>query len=122
MKEVFKWGLLAISCFIILCILVVKLMPSKKSEVIVANNSNEVVRRVSVDLCGERKVLTNLQINKQEVFELKVQHDCHFVIEVEFVNNSTFSEKVGYVTHGLNYRHEIGITERKINLKTQVLE
>ena len=71
------------------------------------NNSSEPISRISVTICGQTRVLTNINRNQVLNEAYKVGSNTHFKIHVALKSGKVFDEEGGYVTGGMDFTNEI---------------
>lgn len=80
------------------------------------NKAMEPIARASVTVCGQTIELTNIQPNKSAEGSYTVKSDSHYSIQVEFQSGKKLHKDTGYVTNGMDFQHEIVITDSDIEL------
>ncbi len=90
---------------------------TNKGNFLLINNSNDAISTASVKVCGQSIEFSNIPHLKSVVGSYMVKSDSHFDIVVKFNNGKEIHKQIGYVTNGVNFRHEIIVTETDIKLQ-----
>jgi hypothetical protein len=69
-----------------------------------------------VEICGQTIELTAIKPNDSAAGAYKVTSDSHFTIDIEFQSGRKIRTETGYVTSGVEFRHEITVTDSDIQI------
>ena len=111
-----KWVSLTVAILLVLIFLYMRLSPPNVARVTLLNKSNEVIKSGSIDLCGERAIISEMKPKDEFKFELAVHHDCHYEVKISFISGKEISNGIGYVTNGLDSDDTILVFYEKIEL------
>jgi len=87
-----------------------------RGNFLVINKAKEPIARASVTVCGQTIEMKDIQPTKSAQGSYKVKSDSHFTVIVEFESGKKLQKEVGYVTNGLDFQHEIIITDADIEI------
>ena len=82
----------------------------------VANNASETITQVTVSICGQTIELSDIKPKESVSSSFEVTSDSHYVVRVEFRSGRTLVGEGGYVTNGMNFRHEISVTDNEVRV------
>lgn len=80
------------------------------------NRTNEPITRATVTVCGQTIELKDIKPAKSAVGSYKVTSDSHYTVHIEFLSGKKLDKETGYVTNGMDFRHEITVTDRDIEV------
>lgn len=80
------------------------------------NKAKEPIARASVAICGQTIQLKDIEPNKSAAGSYTVKSDSHYVIQVEFQSGKKLQKETGYVTNGVDFKHEITVTDSDIEI------
>lgn len=80
------------------------------------NKAKEPISHASVEICGQTIELTDIKPNENKAGSYKVISDSHYTIEVEFQSGRKIKNETGYFTNGIDFRHEITVTDSNIEI------
>ena len=89
---------------------------SNQGNFSLVNKATESIAHVSVGICGQTIELNGIKSNDRLTGSYKVTSDSHYTIEVEFQSGRKIKKETGYVTNGMNFRHEITVTDSDIRI------
>ena len=85
------------------------------------NHASEPIAHASVSICGQTIELRDIQSGRSATRSYRVTSDSHYGIRVEFGSGKQLYKEVGYVTNGVDFQHEISVTDSDIEITaTQV--
>lgn len=90
---------------------------TNKGSFLLINNSNDAISTASVKVCGQSIEFRDIPRLKSVVGSYMVKSDSHFDIVVKFNSGKELHKQIGYVTNGVDFRHEIVVTEKDIKLQ-----
>lgn len=88
-----------------------------KGNFILRNNSSESIAEAKVKICGQELRLENVKPKEQKKMDYKVTSDSHFDISITFSSGKKIEKQDGYVTNGMNFKHEILVSDSDVSLK-----
>lgn len=80
------------------------------------NRAKEPITHASVAICGQMIELKDIQPGKSAAGSYEVKSDSHYTIQVEFQSGKKLKKEIGYVTHGMDFQHEITVTDSDIEI------
>lgn len=80
------------------------------------NKASESISRVSISICGQTIRMSEIQFGGTAQGSYEVTSDSHYTISVEFYSGKKIQKDIGYVTRGMNFWHEITITDSDIQI------
>lgn len=80
------------------------------------NKAKEPIAHASVTVCGQTIEMKGIQPTKSAQGSYKVKSDSHYDVKVEFQSGKKLQKEVGYVTNGLDFQHEITVTDTDIEI------
>ena len=80
------------------------------------NKSNQVIRRASVNVCGQYFEYKDMQPEQGTSGNFKVSCEGHYTIDVELRSGKKMHKEVGYVTSGMNFKDEITVTSSDVHI------
>lgn len=89
---------------------------TNKGSFSLINKANEPIVSASVTICGQTIQLRDIQPSKSAAGSYYVKSDSHYTIEVEFQSGKKLRKETGYVTNGMDFQHEIAVTESDIEI------
>ena len=89
---------------------------SNTGEFFLINKAGEPIASASVVICGQLIELKGVERNKTVGGSYKVTADSHYTIQVEFESGRMLKKEAGYVTRGMDFRHEIVVTDSDIEI------
>jgi hypothetical protein len=69
-----------------------------------------------VTICGQTIELKGLEPGASTTGQYRVTSDSHFSIDIIFKSGKKLHKDDGYVTNGVEYKHQIVVTESGITL------
>ena len=88
----------------------------------VSNESSEQLARVSVTVCEQTIDIRDIQPGASVKAQYRVTSDSHFLIVVVFKSGKTLRREDGYVTNGVEYNHDIVVTNSDIKLRVLTIK
>ncbi len=85
-------------------------------EITLVNHASETLSEVSVAICGQTLRFTNVLPGAIRTSSYEVRGDSSFDINVQFQSGRNIRLQDGYVTTGVNFKHEIDITSSNVEL------
>ena len=89
--------------------------PNKGSFSLI-NKASESIASASVGICGQTIVFNGIQPNKSATGSYDIRSDSHYVIQIEFQSGKRINRETGYVTNGMDFQHEIAVTDSGIEI------
>lgn len=89
---------------------------ANKGSFILENGSKEPIVRALVVICDQTIELNDVQPNKSAAGSYEVTSDSHYTIQVELQSGKRLRKETGYVTHGMDFHHEITVTDSDIEI------
>jgi hypothetical protein len=115
MKHFLNW--LGVAIVIFIC----TSCASHEGNFLLTNSGKELITRASVTICNQTNDFHDIPSGKRVAGTYKVTSDSHFVVEVEFSSGRKLRKEDGYVTNGIDFRHEIIVTESGIQVASRTL-
>ena len=97
-------------------VLVMASCTANKGSFLLINKAKEPILRGLVTVCGQTIELKDIQPTKSAPGSYKVKFDSHYDIRIEFQSGKKLRKNIGYVTNGLDFHHEIVVTDMDIVL------
>lgn len=86
-----------------------------KGQIILINNSNEVITLAHIEICNQVIEIENIKPNEQAIGSFKIKGDSHYDIVIKFASGKVIKKQTGYVTSGFDYQQDtLSITEANI--------
>lgn len=89
---------------------------ANKGDFLLINKAKEPIARALVTVCGQTIELRDVQPGKSVSGSYEVKSDSHYDVRIEFQSGKRLQKGVGYVTNGLDFHHEIVITDTNIEM------
>ena len=89
---------------------------ANKGSFLLINKAQELIARASVTVCGQTIELKDIQPTKSAPGSYKVKSDSHYDVRGEFQSGKKLQKAIGYVTNGLDFHHEIVVTDTDIEI------
>jgi len=89
---------------------------ANKGSFLLVNKSRETISRGLVTVCGQTIELKEIQPTESATGSYKVKSDSHYDIAIEFQSGKKIHKEIGYVTNGLDFHHEIVVTDTDIEI------
>ncbi len=87
-----------------------------KGQLILVNNSNELITLARIEVCNQLIEIKNVKSNEKSNGMFTVTGDCHYDVEIYFASGKELSKQLGYVTRGFEFQHTFVITETDITI------
>ncbi len=87
-----------------------------KGSFLLTNKAKESILRGLVTVCGQTIELKDIQSGGSAPGAYEVTFDSHYDINIEFQSGKKLRKEVGYVTNGLDFHHDIVVTDTDIEL------
>lgn len=89
---------------------------SHKGTIKLTNNSKEPIATAKIEICHQTINLKELPPTRSKTESYEVKGDSHFKIEITLQSGKTLRKEDGYVTNGMDFEHEISVTDTEIRL------
>lgn len=89
---------------------------TSKGDFTLVNRAKEPIVRASVEICGQTIQVTDVQPSKSATGSYEVKADSHYTIQVEFQSGKKLRKETGYVTRGMDFKHEISVSDSGIEI------
>jgi hypothetical protein len=89
---------------------------TNRGSFLLINKADQPILRASVMVCGQTIELNDIQPTQSAQGFYKVRSDSHFDIIVEFQSGEKLQRKIGYVTNGFDFQHEMVVTDTDIEI------
>ena len=89
---------------------------ANKGGFLLINKAKEPITQALVTVCGQTIELRDVQPGKSGAGSYEVKSDSHYDVRIEFQSGKKLQKGVGYVTNGLDFHHEIVITDTNIEM------
>jgi hypothetical protein len=94
-----------------------------KGQIILINNSNEVITLAHIEICNQVIEIENIKPNEQAIGSFKIKGDSHYDIVIKFASGKVIKKQTGYVSYGFDYQqHTLSITEANITIINSQVE
>lgn len=100
----------------ILSILLMGSCIPNKGSFSLTNKNNEPISLALVTICKQTIELKDILPTKSATGSYEVKSDSHYNIRIEFQSGKKLRKEIGYVTNGLDFHHEIVVTETDIEI------
>lgn len=87
-----------------------------KGSFLLLNKSKESIARALVTVCGQTIELKSIKPTNSASGSYEVKSDSHYDVRVEFDSGRKLRKEIGYVTNGLDFNHEIVVTDTDIEI------
>ncbi len=84
------------------------------SKVRVINKSSSEVVKGSIEIAGQKFIISNLNVGEESIFKYKVFSDSGYLVQIEFVSGKRQNKSIGYITHGFIFNDKLIITDEDI--------
>lgn len=86
-----------------------------KGQIILINNSHELVKLAHIEVCKQIIEIENIRPHEQAIGNYKVKGDDHYDILIKFASGKEIKKQTGYVTSGFDLHQDtLSITEADI--------
>jgi hypothetical protein len=99
-----------------LAILTVMSCSESKGSYSLTNVASEPIASASITVCKQRREFRNVQPGHSVPGCYVVRADDHFIIDIKFESGKTLRKESGYVASGLDFQHEIVVTDSDVQL------
>jgi hypothetical protein len=89
---------------------------SNKGSFLLVNKAKEPIARAVVTVCGQTIEFKAIQPTKSASGSYQIKSDSHYDVRVEFESGRNLHKEIGYVTNGLDFEHEIVVTDTDIDI------
>jgi hypothetical protein len=89
---------------------------TNKGNFLLVNKAKEPIARALVTVCGQTIEFKAIQPSKSASGSYEVKSDSHYDVRAEFESGRKLQKEIGYVTNGLDFQHEIVITDTDIEI------
>ncbi len=86
---------------------------------VLINKANESIAQASVTVCGQTINMKDIPPTKSGQGSYEVKSDSHYDVIVEFESGKKLQKPLGYVTNGMNFHHEIIVTDEDIGIEDE---
>lgn len=80
------------------------------------NKTNESISHASVFVCGQAIKFDEIQPNRNVTGSYEIKSDSHYLVRIEFQSGKKLQNEIGYVTNGMDFQHEISVTDTDISI------
>jgi hypothetical protein len=87
-----------------------------EGKFLLINKATAPIARATVEICGQKIELKDIQPGKSAPGSYSVKSDSHYVINVEFSSGKKLQKEDGYVTNGMDFQHEISVSDAGIEI------
>lgn len=105
----FKYILIVLLFFLSACL-------TNNGDIFLFNNSRQLIKSVTIKICAKSFEVYDIKPSAKIKISYKVTSDCDFGVIVLFDSGQKLEKRVGYITNGFSYEHEIKITDSDIVL------
>lgn len=106
----------ALSIGVIIAALLMISCTTGKRNFSLINKAQEPIARALVKICGQTIELRNINPRNSAAGSSDVKSDSHYAIEVEFRSGKKLRKETGYVTNGMDFQHDISVTDSDIEI------
>ena len=106
----------------VLCLEVSCILLENSGQLVLINNSNELIRLVHIEICNQVIDIKNVKPYEKHRCLFNVKNDSHYDVTVCFASGKKLNKQLGYVTHGFNFEHTLVITEANISITDAQIE
>ncbi|RFC37231.1 MAG: hypothetical protein DID92_2727743295 [Candidatus Nitrotoga sp. SPKER] len=89
---------------------------ANKGNFLLINKAKEPISQALVTVCGQTIELRDIQPGISEAGSYEVKSDSHYDVRIKFQSGKKLQKGVGYVTNGLDFHHDIVITDTNIEM------
>lgn len=89
---------------------------SDRGSLSLTNGASEPIKQASVTVCGQTIEFKDIKPGHSAPACYAVGGDDHFVIDVELASGRRLKKEDGYVTSGMDFHHEIVVTDSTAEL------
>lgn len=107
MSTLFKIGLAA---------LVLVECSNHKGHFRLLNKASEPLQHVNVNVCGQSISADNVLPLGEMVGDFVVKSDSHYSVQIEFKSGKKLQKDIGYITNGVDFNHEITVTDGDLSI------
>lgn len=90
---------------------------SHEGQFSILNRSTDQIERVSVTVCNQTIEIQKVEPGRSVTGKYKVTSDSHFVVLIQFSSGRTLSKEGGYVTNGMDFKHEIVVMDTDVEIR-----
>lgn len=87
-----------------------------KGSFLLSNQAKEPIAQALVTVCGQTIKFKDVQPSYRVSGSYKVKSDSHYDVRIEFSSGTVLKKELGYVTNGLDFYHEIIVTDANIEI------
>ncbi len=114
---IMKLSLLIIGTIIVTLFVIFFIISSNnKGQFSLKNNASETISFASITICNQTIKLMNIQPGENVSGSYDVKSDSHYTIKIELQSGKSFLKEIGYVTNGMDFQHEILVTNSSIEI------
>jgi hypothetical protein len=86
-----------------------------KGQLILINNSNEIVKFAHVEICEQVVEIENINPHEQAIGNFRITCENHYNITIQFASGKEIKKQTGYVTSGFDFQEDtLSITETDV--------
>ena len=118
-----EWRLLVTACVALLLLVVLLLAliirGQSRNVLLIENHSGQVIRELSLEVCGACYTLVNISDNREEEIEFDVDGDGEYVVSLVLDDGTELRRSFGYVTGGVGScgnRAKVGVYSADIRV------
>jgi len=109
-----KIRVVVVSIGVVFLMLFMIAIRSNRGSFLLINKAQEPILLVSVTVCRQTIELKNIYPTKSVSSIYKVKADSHYDIKIEFLSGKKISKQLGYVTSGIDFHHELVVTDTDV--------
>lgn len=106
----------ALAGAMLIAVLLLTSCTTNKGQFSLINKSTEPIVQASVEICGQMIRMTNIQPGNSASGSYEVRADSHYTIQVEFQSGKRLRRETGYVTNGMDFQHEISVSDSDVTI------
>lgn len=114
-NKIIKRLFLFFGAMFVLLVFAIRLIPDSSGSVHVRNKSSSLIKRVDIEVCGQKFSINNLEQGKEQLIFHKISGDSGYHVTVEFESGKKVSGEFGYVTDFLESENDVEISDNNIS-------
>jgi hypothetical protein len=87
-----------------------------KGSFSLTNRASEPIKQATVTICDQTIEIKDIKSGHSAPGWYDVGADDHFVIDIEFESGKRMKKADGYVTSGMDFEHEIAVSDTAVTL------
>jgi hypothetical protein len=101
-------------CLSVLLVLSASACTENKGSFTLINNSKEMIKLAVVSVCGQTFRLSNINPSQSAPADYKVRADSSYDVAIDFESGRKIHKTVGYVTNGMDFHHDIAVSDTDV--------